>query len=286
MPHSYDLIFPSHAKINLGLYVLNKRPDGYHNIWTIFQEIEFHDTLYFKKHSGKLAITTNIPSLPLGEGNLVYQAVQLLKRKAHCPEHVMIHIEKHIPLGAGLGGGSSNAAATLRGMNHLFHLGLRLQDLVSLGAELGADVPFFLYGGTALATGKGERIQPLSPFPKVWILLINPGIYISSGWAYKNVNLKLTNSRAVNSVIPKIDDVVITGDCITPLSNMLEEPVMRQYPIIRAIKAQLIDNGAEWAMMSGSGSTVFGIFNDKDLAKRTLRHMERPEWLLGVTRFL
>jgi 4-diphosphocytidyl-2-C-methyl-D-erythritol kinase len=281
----WDLILPSHAKINLGLYILGKRKDGYHDIWTIFQELEFHDTLYFRKQRENLLITTDHPSLPVGKSNLVWRAIQLLSQKTSCPETVAIHIEKRIPLGAGLGGGSSNAAAALTGMNRLFQLGLTHHELATLGSELGSDVPFFLYGGTALARGRGEHIQPLSGFPPVWVLLVNPGIQVSSGWAYKNLNLKLTNSQEVISVLSQVDTIGITGMNCSSLRNMLEEPVITRYPVIRSIKAQLLNYGAEWAMMSGSGSTVFGIFSSEVSMEKARQQMqmERPDWLVVVT---
>ena len=279
----WDLIVPAHAKINLGLYVLGKRSDGYHDIWTIFQELEFHDTLHFRKHADKLLITTDHPSLPIRENNLVWQAVRLLSQRVSCPENVTIHIKKNIPLGAGLGGGSSDAATTLLGMNHLFQLGLSPNELAEFGAELGSDVPFFLHGGTALATGRGEHIRPLSGFSPAWVLLVNPGIHISSGWSYKNLNLRLTNSQKIISVLPQGKDIVIIGAHQTPLKNLLEEPVIKKYPLIRSIKAQLLDNGAEWAMMSGSGSTVFGIFSRKASVEKARQYMERPDWLVVVT---
>ena len=283
MTQNYDLVLPSYAKINLGLYILGKREDGYHNIWTIFQELEFHDTLFFSTHCDTLTITTSHPTLSEGKDNLIYKAVQLLKKEANCPEHVAIHLEKNIPLGAGLGGGSSNAAMTLLGLNRLFQLGLSQETLISLGAELGSDVPFFLYGGAALATGRGEEIQPLPRFPKFWILLIYPKIEISSGWAYKNLKIKLTKIQPISTVLSQLRELKITGSQKTPLKNMLEEPVMERYPIIRSIKAQLIKNGAEWALMSGSGSTVFGIFAEKKLAEHALRQMEQPDWLMVVS---
>lgn len=279
----YDLVAPSYAKINLGLYVLGKRPDGYHDIWTIFQELEFHDTLFFQKSSELLHISTTHPTLSVGEDNLVCRAVQLLHSRTGCPRRIKIHLEKRIPLSAGLGGGSSNAAATLRGLNHLFDLKLSVDDLASLGAELGSDVPFFLYGGTAVATGRGENIQQHPPFPPFWVVLICPDFGVSSAWAYKNLNLKLTNFEEIIRVLPQVNDIVITGEHCTPLVNMLEQPVIKKYPIIGSIKAQLLDYGAEWALMSGSGSTVFGIFRDNTAAEYALRHMEHPEWMMVVT---
>ncbi|MBD3309278.1 4-(cytidine 5'-diphospho)-2-C-methyl-D-erythritol kinase [candidate division KSB3 bacterium] len=280
---AWDLVIPSHAKINLGLHVLGKRQDGYHNIWTIFQELEFHDTLYFRKHREPLRITTDHPTLPVGDANLVSQAVRRIQTQTGCPLHVAIHIQKRIPLGAGLGGGSSNAAATLVGMNRLFRLGLGGEELRALAAELGSDVPFFLYGGTARATGRGEQLQPLPDLAPIWIGLIFPGIHISSGWAYKNINLKLTNLRAINSMLSRLTHIAITGRDRTPLHNMFEEPVIRQYPIIGSIKTALVQHGAEWAMLAGSGSTVFGVFRSKRLAEEALCRMERPDWVMVVT---
>ncbi|PIE34137.1 4-(cytidine 5'-diphospho)-2-C-methyl-D-erythritol kinase [candidate division KSB3 bacterium] len=284
MPTSYDLRLASHAKINLGLSVLRKRKDGYHDIQTIFQEIAFHDTLYFRKRSGAFSLTTDTADLPTGDDNLVFQAVRLLKKHTGCPGTVAIHIEKRIPLGAGLGGGSSNAAATLTGLNRLFQLGLSQQRLACLGAELGSDVAFFLYGGTALGTGRGEQIHLLPNFPDAWIVLINPGIHVSSAWAYKNINLKLTNSQSIFSVSRQFKTGDITEISFERLENGFEEPVMERYPIIRSIKAQLYEHGAEWALMSGSGSTVFGIFRKEDIAEEALRHIERTNWLGVVTR--
>lgn len=281
--NAFDLMLPSYAKINLGLYVLGKRADGFHDIWTIFQELEFHDTLYFRKNSEPLRITTSHPTLSVGSDNLVHRTVQFLREHTGCSSSVHIHIEKFIPLGAGLGGGSSNAAATLRGMNCLFQLNLTTEELCTLGAQLGSDVPFFLHGGTALATGRGEQLRQLPSFPPFWVLLIFPGFEVSSGWAYKNLNLKLTNSEGKIRLLPQFNKIAITGDDHTFFINMLEEPVIKRYSIIGSIKARLLECGAEWALMSGSGSTVFGVFRDKLLAEQALHQMERPDWMMVVT---
>ena len=282
-PLTSDLRMPSHAKINLGLYVLGKRPDGYHDIWTIFQELEFHDVLYFTKRDAPLTLTTNHPTLPVGDENLVCRAARAFAQKTGCPTQLAIHLEKQIPLGAGLGGGSSNAAAALCGLNQLFQVGASREELAALGATLGSDVPFFLHGGTAIGTGRGEQIEPLPDLPPCWILLINPRIHVSSAWAYKNINLKLTNFPTKNSVFSQQHNAVT--DALRTLENMLEEPVISHYPIIASIKNLLLEEGAEWASMSGSGSTVFGVFKEKELAEQALRQIERPDWLLVVTSF-
>ena len=279
----FDLVIPSYAKVNLGLYVVGKRPDGYHDIWTIFQQIEFHDLLYFNGHDAPLSVTTSHPDLPGGEDNLVYRAVRLLAQKYGCSDRVAIHIDKRIPMGAGLGGGSSNAAAALRGMNHLFQLGLTRSQLAEIGATLGSDVVYFLYGGTALGTGRGEQIKPLPELPALWLLLVYPAIHVSSGWAYKNINLKLTKNIPLNMWdIERKDDV---AGLLYTLENMLEEPVSARYPIIGELKTRLINIGAEAAMMSGSGSTVFGIFKDKEFAEYARQQVQTPEWQCIVTRF-
>lgn len=282
-PLTSDLRMPSHAKINLGLYVLGKRPDGYHDIWTIFQELEFHDVLYFTKRDAPLTLTTNHPTLPVGDENLVCRAARAFAQKTGCPTQLAIHLEKQIPLGAGLGGGSSNAAAALCGLNQLFQVGASREELAALGATLGSDVPFFLHGGTAIGTGRGEQIEPLPDLPPCWILLINPRIHVSSAWAYKNINLKLTNFPTKNNVFSQQHNAVT--DALRTLENMLEEPVISHYPIIASIKNLLLEEGAEWASMSGSGSTVFGVFKEKELAEQALRQIERPDWLLVVTSF-
>ncbi|PID57043.1 4-(cytidine 5'-diphospho)-2-C-methyl-D-erythritol kinase [candidate division KSB3 bacterium] len=284
MQHNYDLALPSYAKINLGLKVLAQRPDGYHAIETIFQEIEFHDMLYFRKQPGALTLDSDHPALPLDKDNLVYKAIQLLRDHCRCPDRVHVYIQKNIPLGAGLGGGSSNAAKTLEAMNQLFDLRLSVSELAELSAKLGSDISFFHYGGTALGTGRGEEIYPLPGVPRFWILLVNPRIHVSSAWAYKNINLKLTNSHGLINVFRILKAGHITDFPFRALSNDLEGPVMERYPIVRSIKKQLCEAGAEWAMMSGSGSTVFGIFYKKEFAENALQQLQNPDWMTCLTR--
>ncbi len=283
--HEWELSLRSHAKMNLGLYVLGRRPDGFHNIWTIFQELEWHDTLYVRRQTGRSTFTTNHPDLPTGKDNLVCQALQLLREYTGFSDHIGIHLEKRLPLSAGLGGGSSNAAATLRGLNHLVNGACSLEELHTLAAELGSDVPFFLYGGTAIGTGRGENIHLLDDLPTTWVVLVNPKISVSSGWAYKNINLKLTNSEGIIRVLQNLKDIAITGEGRVSLHNMLEQPVIEQHPVIGSLKTRLLECGAEWAMMSGSGATVFGIFQDQEQAAQALHRMQQPGWVTHVTCF-
>ena len=281
---NWDLVLPAYAKINLGLRVLGKRPDGFHAIQTIFQEVEFHDTLYFTKQTPEFSLTTNHASLPSGKQNLIWQAVQLLRKETGCSTPAAIHLDKHIPLGAGLGGGSSDAAAALQGLNALFELQLSQRCLAELGAQLGSDVAFFLYGGTAVASGRGEQVQPLADIEPVWVVLVNPGIHVSSAWAYKNLNLKLTNFRPLISVLSKFEEGHVAGIKQLFSENMLEKPVIREYPVIQEIKNTLQAQGAEWTLMSGSGSTVFGIFTEKAAAEYARQCVEQPGWLVVLTR--
>lgn len=280
-----DLIVPSYAKINLGLSIVGKRADGYHELVTLFQELQFHDTLSFSTDATALTLTSNQPELSVGADNLICRAVQALAQRTGCPTAVNIHLDKQIPLGAGLGGGSSNAAATLRGLNRLFDLRVAASDLHAIAADLGSDVPFFLFGGTALATGRGEQIQPLPDLPPRWVMLIYPGIHIASAWAYKNLKFQLTNFEAFHYEIPQYNASEITGLQYGALQNMLTAPVIEKYPIIQTITSELRAHGAEGALMSGSGSTVFGIFQEQAAAEHTLQQMERGGWLTVLTSF-
>jgi 4-diphosphocytidyl-2-C-methyl-D-erythritol kinase len=169
-------------------------------------------------------------------------------------------------------------------MNRLYDLGLPQAQLVELGAQLGSDVVFFLYGGTAFGSGRGEQIRPLTDISPVWVVLVNPGIHVSSGWAYKKLNLKLTNFQGIISVLPEFREDHVTGEQPLFRENMLERPVIHEYPVIQEIKEALQTCGAEWAMMSGSGSTVFGIFKEKTVAEQARQRMKQPGWLVVLTR--
>lgn len=280
---AWDVQLAAHAKINLGLRILGKRPDGFHAIETVFQEVGFHDTLLLRQHAGDWTFTTTHPDLPTDARNLVVRAARLFQQETGRGARVAVHLEKRIPLGAGLGGGSSDAAATLRGLDRLCHTQLPQERLADMGARLGADVAFFLYGGTAVASGRGEVVRPICLADPRWVVIVHPGIHISSAWAYKNVNLKLTKSQAVNSVLSKFEAGHIAAIQKALPENALEAPVIREYPVIQDIKAALQAHGAEWALMSGSGSSVFGLFLQRQAAEDARRSLERPGWYVVVT---
>ena len=254
----------SHAKVNLRLDILGKRPDGYHNIRTVFQKITLGDELTIAIAKSGIEVACNNPQVPNNEGNLAFTAARALFDRYKIKDGVKIAISKQIPVAAGLGGGSSNAAATLMGINQLFGLGLSAEELMKIGKEIGADVPFFIFGKSARATGIGEILEPLPITPQLWFLLITPDIPISTAWAYNAIRRGLTN-REINIIIPDCIDHLT--EVITILSNDLEKVVIPQYPVIQTIKDELLDKGAKGSLMSGSGSTVFGIFESEAEAK-------------------
>jgi len=254
----------SYAKINLRLDILRKRADGYHDIRTVLQKVSLRDELCITiSHKGIKVICDN-HQVPVNEGNLAYTAAQAILTRYRVKDGVSISIKKNIPLAAGLGGGSSNAASTLVGINQLFGLGISTQELMKIGRDVGADVPFFIFGDAALATGIGDRLDKIEIIPKLWLLLITPDIQISTAWAYRSLRMGLT-SKPINTNIPNCINHLT--EIITILSNDLERVVIPRYPIIQNIKEELIERGAQGSLMSGSGSTVFGIFSSEDEAQ-------------------
>ena len=263
----------SHAKINLRLDIVRKRKDGYHDIRTLLQKVSLKDELSLTPSSGGIKVTCDNHQVPANEGNLAYAAAQAILNQHEIKDGVSISIKKTIPIAAGLGGGSSNAASTLIGINQLFGLGVSSQGLMQIGKDIGADVPFFIFGKTALATGIGDRLEKIDLLPKLWLLLITPGIQISTAWAYKNARMGLT-SKPINTNIPNYINHL--AEIISLLSNDLEKAVIPHYPIIKNIKEELLDKGAKGGLMSGSGSTVYGIFSNEDEAKEAFGQLKAP----------
>ena len=256
------------AKINLGLDVLGKRDNGYHDVRMVMQTIYLYDnvTLTKAKESG-IQVETNLPYLPVDQNNIAYKAAKLLMDEFDIQEGVHIKLDKRIPVAAGMAGGSSNAAAVLVGMNRLFNLGLKQKDLMERGVSLGADVPYCVMRGTALAEGIGEKLSPLDPMPKCYILVAKPGISVSTKMVYEALDAKEIVEH------PDIDGV-ITGlrqqdvrQVAAAMGNVLESVTIEKYPVIETIKDAMKEAGALNAMMSGSGPTVFGIFEDRKVAK-------------------
>jgi len=260
----------SPAKVNLRLEILRKREDGYHEIRTIFQKISLHDTLHFSlKRRRGIRITADHPGLPTGKRNLVYQAVRSILERSDFEGGVDVVIEKRIPLGAGLGGGSSNAATTLKAMNQLLKMNLNRKELMEAGAKIGADVPFFLFEGSAIGSGVGERLRKIE-LPTLWYILIYPNFEVSTRWAYQNFILTKTKYHFNLRKLLKTPEGIVRL-----LWNDLEGVVSGEYSEIRIMKRMLTSAGAMGAIMTGSGPSVLGIFPGEKKATEACQLLKR-----------
>ncbi len=262
------------AKVNLGLDVVRRREDGYHEVRMIMQTIHLYDKLDIEKtKEAGIQIQTNLSFVPTNESNLVYKAAKLLMDEFNIKEGVSVNLQKRIPVAAGMAGGSSDGAAMLYGMNKMFDLGLSQQDLMDRGVKLGADVPYCIMRGTALAEGIGEKLTALPPMVKCPILIAKPQISVSTKFVYEN--LKLNDS----TIHPDIDCLVkdIHNQDLhaiaSHMGNVLESVTIPEYPIIAEIKARMMASGAINSMMSGSGPTVFGLFEDEATAQKAYEDM-------------
>jgi 4-diphosphocytidyl-2-C-methyl-D-erythritol kinase len=250
------------AKINLFLEVKNRRPDGYHNIDTVFQTVSLFDRLTFRPHPTDLLLTCSRPDLPVDERNLAMRAAITLRAAAGTRKGARLGLEKNIPLGAGLGGGSSDAAAVLTGLARLWNLRISKKELVRIAAGLGADVPFFLEGGTALASGIGDRIEQLPSLQPSWFILIYPGFPVSTPWVYKNLRFPLTNKQKIITMRHHLQARAMPAQWSECLFNRLEDVVLPEHTLIRRIKGFLQKKGLR-SLMSGSGSTIFGLLTSR-----------------------
>jgi len=253
----------SPAKVNLHLRVLRKREDNYHDLATLMQKISLYDELEFCPSDRGIHLQCPGTSLPQNEDNIVFRAAKKLLSHAGCSSGVTITLHKKIPVAAGLGGGSSNAAMTLLALNELFHLKFSNEELRKIGATLGADVPFFLFHGPAWAFGIGDRLEAAPDIPSLWFVLVNPGFEVSTKAIYEGLNLGLTKETFHYS-IPRF---LTMADMAAGLCNDLESVTLKIHPSLREIKDLLCSNGAEGALMSGSGPTLFGIFESEEKAK-------------------
>ena len=266
----FELCVKAHAKVNLYLDVIAKRPDGYHDIETVFHSIGLHDDVMLRRRNDlEITVRCDRPEVPCDGRNLAYRAAKLLLDNHTDLNGVDIEIHKRIPVAAGLAGGSANAAAVLAGMNQLFGLGYTPEALSRLGRQLGADVPFCLVGGAAVGCGIGDELTPLPPLVNAWLTLVNPGLQISTPWAFGQLNLSLT---------PPQKNVTILARCVQEgdlkqlagrMHNGLESPVFLGYPTLAELKATLAKmSGSYGALMSGSGATVFAVMQDERSAIR------------------
>lgn len=262
----------AYAKINLGLDVLRRREDGYHELRMIMQTVDICDDLLFERTAEPgIAIRTDREELPLDRGNLIYRAAELLFREKKMAEGVRVTLTKRIPIAAGMAGGSADAAAAMHGLNELFEMGYSLQELQELGVKLGADIPYCLAGGTMLAEGIGEILTPLPPPPACFLVVAKPDIDVSTAFVYGNLHAdRLTYHPDIDGMIGALRAGDLSG--ITDrLGNVLETVTAGAYPVVSEIKELLRRAGAENALMSGSGPSVFGIFKERGAAEAAAR---------------
>jgi 4-diphosphocytidyl-2-C-methyl-D-erythritol kinase len=278
----------AHAKINLDLRVLGTRVDGFHELRTVFQAVALHDTVTCLPREGPLAIECDTAGVPLDGGNLVWKAADVLWRsirRSGPPSGVLIRLDKRIPLQAGLGGGSADAAATLLALVRLWRVPVRPAQLTDIAATLGADVPFFLSGGTALGLGRGDEVYPLADLPRHWIVLVIPGFGVSSADAYQWYDEERDLSRGASVREPQH----VPGPWPSRAAQMindLEAPIARHHPEIDQMKIALRRAGALAAAMSGSGSTVFGLFQRRKEAVSAVARLSGAGWRVLLTESL
>ena len=272
----------SPAKINLCLHVLGRRPDGYHELAMLMQSLDFGDTLEMEltDQPGEIVVLCAGVDLPAGEENIAAKAARRMLTLSGKSVGVRIVIDKKIPVAAGLGGGSSNAATTLRGLNKLLDLQLSKEVLMTEGVKLGADVPFFLFADKAWATGIGDQLQSVPPLPPVWYVLVNPGISISTAWVYQNLGL---TAPAILTKLPRFPNMI--DDLVAILENDLERVTIKRYPLLAEIKKELIRLGARGSLMSGSGATIFGLFAGKAQAVAAAEILRsRSDWRIIIAK--
>ena len=267
----------SFAKVNLALSVLGRRKDGYHDIQTIFQSVDIFDEIEFRPARQLEFDSKGLPSIPL-EDNLVWKAAKLLSSRLGVKSGAAIALSKKIPMGAGLGGGSSNAATTLLGLCRFWGIIASDDDLLSIASDLGSDVPFFLHGGTALGTGRGEKILPLPDPPREHLVVIFPAVQVSTAEAYRSLNLGLTSSAEDHRIQRFRGQVEKSQRFLTGIFNDFERSILPAYPSIREAKQFLETEGAIAALLSGSGSSVFGFFNDEESALAAARLAAKEAW--------
>ena len=266
-----EYIYASPAKVNLLLKVLSKRDDGYHNIFSLVDLVSLYDVLHFEDApAGTVVVEDNLGVLPEGEANTVYRAVMRVKEKYAVGKGVRVFIEKNIPIGAGLGGPSSNAATALTALSEIWGLGVEKGELMAIGAAIGADVPLFLHGKSCIMEGIGERITPVS-LPALWYLIVYPHMVLSTAEVYRRLKIVLTKG---GNDIKLTANLVAACDVSRILENDLEGVGVLMCPTIKALKEKLMEAGSLGALMSGSGSSVFGVFEDEESARKAFRLFE------------
>ncbi|RJP80382.1 MAG: 4-(cytidine 5'-diphospho)-2-C-methyl-D-erythritol kinase [Candidatus Zixiibacteriota bacterium] len=270
------LVLQARAKVNMGLRILGQRADGYHEIWSILQEISLADEVRLREAPDfSLSMTCNTPGLPTDERNLCLKAARLLQETTGGRSGTAIELVKRVPVGAGLGGGSADAAAVLLGLNRLWGLDLDRRTLLDLAARLGSDVPFFILGGCCVATGRGEILEPRPAVTTDPMVLVTPSLHVSTAWAYKNIDNYPLTPPPENVIFQRFSK----NDLRNPhfrkaLNNDFEPLVFSHHPRLQAIKEQLLESGAYYASLSGSGSSLFGVYDSVETARAAVRMIQ------------
>jgi len=283
-----ELVIPSPAKINLFLKVVGRRPDGYHEIITLLSRVSLFDTVSLSFDQPSISVDCSHPGVPEDRSNLAYQAASLFFNALSIRDGVAIFIDKVIPVAAGLGGGSSNAAAVLMGLNQRYGFPFSDGELMEIALKVGADVPFFLFKHAAVARGIGDDLEVYGDLPPFSVVLVCPGFEVSTDWVYRNLNLGLTNCEKNLKNYHFKDFSKIKGI----LCNDLEQVTIEKFPVIKTIKRGLLDLGAEIALMSGSGPSVFGLFKDAQQAAKAihsiirLRRRQKGRWDISLVELL
>ena len=273
-----SIYIKAYAKINLGLDVLSRRPDGYHEVKMIMQTIRLFDKLAIRKtHTPGISMKSNLPYLPEDENNLVWRAARLFFETVGLPPSIHVDLDKHIPVAAGMAGGSSDAAAALTGLNELYHTGLSLARLQAIGVQVGADVPYCLLQGTALSEGIGEILTPLAPAPPAYCLIVKPPVSVSTRSVYEQLDLATAPHPDIDAALVALQKNDLAGLCAV-LGNTLESVTIPKYPEIAEIKEKMRKLGALGALMSGSGPTVFGLFQNKKEADHAFYEFKVSEY--------
>lgn len=267
----------AYAKINLGLDVAGRLPNGYHEVKMVMQTVDLWDLLTFEKRKDGITVTTDSDELSAGPDNLIYKAALLMKETYGFPGGVQIHLEKHIPIAAGMAGGSTDAAATMKGINRLFELSISEKELMELGVKIGADVPYCVMGGTALAEGIGEKLTELPDCPGTFLLIAKPDLNVSTKYVYEHLDRIGTKHHPdIDGMVKAIREGELSG-VLERMENVLENVTVSAHPVIDEIKKKMLSYGALGALMSGSGPTVFGLFESEAAARKAYDNLNKDK---------
>jgi 4-diphosphocytidyl-2-C-methyl-D-erythritol kinase len=275
-----SLLVLTPAKVNLILRVLERRPDGFHGIWSLMHTVGLNDELTLTMQpaaASHITLRCDQAALAVDQSNLVYRAAALVLARVGQTIDLSISLTKRIPMGAGLGGGSSDAAATILGLTRLLGLAWSVEQMAEVGQQLGSDVPFFFVAPAACVTGRGEHVRPVQVTGERWIVLVNPGFPVATKWAYQQLAATRSAVRSLSAAVQSLDrrSELNWSEIVPLVENDFEAPVFAQHPVLAQIKGQLLSLGAEVALLSGSGATMFGVFRDQSAAQEAAMRFAR-----------